>query len=463
MDKTSIGFRMRRTAAAVIIACAWLAGAGPAAYAQTAAVTTPPPNIVVPNYAGVPVGPYGGLESGAYTARADDPSAAWFNPAGLSRATGTQISGSAGLFQLTAVTPDNLSGSGGGSFQQLPNLVGFTAKVGKNLTLGFAALTASSWTQETDAQGINTSATAAQRFAYSADSDYSRRVIALSVGYSNGGPLRLGGGLAIAPVSLSLNGSVSDRIANSSTLTSLLVNSRASGSAVQINPLMGMQYDMSHMRFGALVQTPSFSILKSGVLTQDAELDGGGSSLGASVFDANATFEQHTPWQISGGAAYVGSRGELEFDLHGYTSVAAYSLLSTGQPIVVYSDTLTAAPVVTTKPYAGLTTASKGIVNVAVGGHVKILPEKQWLLHFGVATDRSPVADEDQVFTRVNLTSETVGVSGGLGKLQFSAGVHYSAGTSGDVTVRNLADGRSVTTTVNISSLGFIYSLAYTF
>jgi len=49
-------------------------------------LVTPPPNVVLPNSNGVPVGPFGGLEGGAYVARVDDPSAAWFNPAGLSSA-----------------------------------------------------------------------------------------------------------------------------------------------------------------------------------------------------------------------------------------------------------------------------------------------------------------------------------------------------------------------------------------
>src|SRR5678816_543035 len=60
------------------------------AVAQEQAVVTIPPNIVVPNYDSVATGPYGGLEGGAYVARTSDPSAAWFNPAGLSRSTGSQ-------------------------------------------------------------------------------------------------------------------------------------------------------------------------------------------------------------------------------------------------------------------------------------------------------------------------------------------------------------------------------------
>jgi hypothetical protein len=88
-------------------------------------VATVPPNVVLSNYDNVPVGPFGGLESSAYVARVGDPSAAWFNPAGLSRQTGMQISGSAGVYQWTAVSPQALPNIGGAR-RQLPSVVGFT-------------------------------------------------------------------------------------------------------------------------------------------------------------------------------------------------------------------------------------------------------------------------------------------------------------------------------------------------
>ena len=62
-------------------------------------VVTPPPNLVLANYDSVPVGPFGGLEGSAYAARVGDPSAAWFNPAGLSRQRTAQISGSGGVYR----------------------------------------------------------------------------------------------------------------------------------------------------------------------------------------------------------------------------------------------------------------------------------------------------------------------------------------------------------------------------
>ena len=86
---------------------------------------TPPANVLLPNYNSVPLGPNAGLEGAAYTARVGDPSAAWLNPAGLSRGEGSELSGSSGLYQLASVSASALPDSGG-SIQQLPSLVGFT-------------------------------------------------------------------------------------------------------------------------------------------------------------------------------------------------------------------------------------------------------------------------------------------------------------------------------------------------
>lgn len=68
--------RLRLSSVAASVLVASLA-ARPATAQTETAVVTPPPNVVLPNYAGVAAGPYGGLEGGAYVARANDPSAAW--------------------------------------------------------------------------------------------------------------------------------------------------------------------------------------------------------------------------------------------------------------------------------------------------------------------------------------------------------------------------------------------------
>src|SRR5262245_34923490 len=225
------------------------------AFAQAEPVTTPPPNLVVPNYNTVPVGPFAGLEGTAYAARVADPSASWFNPAGLARQTSAQISGSAGVYSRTSISPESLANRGG-SIQQLPNFVGFTMTLRENMTAGAALLTSNAWNQETDSERFADLATGQERFAYSADSEFSQRVSAISVGYRRAGGWRFGGGFSFSLTNLRLVQGASDRVADATGLQTLLVTSRVSGTDLQLRGQGGVQYDVSNWRLGGAVRTP---------------------------------------------------------------------------------------------------------------------------------------------------------------------------------------------------------------
>jgi hypothetical protein len=433
------------------------------ASAQVDQVATPPPNLVLSNYESVPVGPFGGLEGDAYVARVGDPSAAWFNPAGLARQNTAQISGSAGVYQRTSIAPESLPNRGG-SFQQLPNFVGFAFAPRPNLTVGAALVTTNAWNQETDSELISPVTGGQQRFGYSADSSFERRILALGAGYHEGGPWRFGGGLAFSIMSLRLVQSVSDRIADSTGLRSLLVSARASGSAFQIRSQFGAQYDTTRWRFGAAVRTPGLTLHRSGGVTLDGILDAGSASLGASVFDPEARFENHLPWEFQGGAAWVRERVQLEVNLQAYSSIDAYSMIATDQPVLIYGDAgANRPPTVFSQPFPGFTSASDGVVNISVGGHLRLMTDRDLRVHAGVGSNQSPVGDEDTVFNTVDLTTWTLGLSGSLGRFQFSGGFNLQSGTANDVTLRNLLNGQVVGSDIDVSMTGFIYSLAYQF
>ncbi|HMF97751.1 MAG TPA: hypothetical protein VKE96_25805 [Vicinamibacterales bacterium] len=441
-----------------------LALAATSASAQIDAVSTSPPNIVLPNYNGVPVGPYGGLEGVAYAARVTDPSAAWFNPAGLPVADSAQISGSAGVYQFTTIAPQALSSNNGGSLQQLPNFVGVTFKARPKLTVAVAALTTAAWNQETDSEVFLPADSPRERFAFSTDSDYSVRVLSLSAGFAGPGAWRVGGGLAFSLTSIRLVQSVGDRIADNSGLQSLLVTARATGSAVQFRSLGGVQYDHGPLRTGVVVRTPGLTMIKSGGITFDGVLAAGGASLGSSLFDSDAQFETHLPWEIQGGVAYVRARAQVEVDVQGFSSISPYSLISTGAPVRIYGSAGPGVPaVLTTRPFQGLTSAFDGVVNGSVGGHLALTSSGRLRLHGGVGSDRSPVADSDTVFNHANLYSWTLGLSGDVGKLQFGVGYNRRGGRAEDVRVQNLIERQAVHTPVEIHTGGLIYSIAYQF
>jgi len=433
------------------------------ALAQSPEVLTSPPNIVVPNYEGIPVGPFAGLEAGAYVARTDDPSAAWFNPAGLSRAKGAQISGSAGLYQYTKLSPSIYPGAGS-SVEHVPNLVGFTMQKGQ-LTLGAAILTPVSWSQTTNLEVFVPSGPNLERFAYSADSDFYRRVIATSAGYDSKKNWRIGGGLTFMYTSLKMAQTISDRIAEPTGLRTLLVSSVVRGSDMKIGAVGGIQVDVHpHIRVGGVLRTSGLSIYRSGTATLDGTDKNGAASEGASFFDPSAEFHYNVPFEMTGAIAYVGSRGEIETAVHGYTSVSPYSLISSPEEAILYHDNgLGGPPSFTKQAFAGLTSASKSIANVSVGGHYKLFADRELRLHFGVTTDMSPVAPEDQVFDKVDLLAWTVGLSGRLNRLTYAAGFNYRSGTSESITIRNLISSQPVNTEVGIRTMGMIYSVSYQF
>jgi hypothetical protein len=425
-------------------------------------VTAVPPNLLLSNYDSVPVGPSGGLEGSAFVARVGDPSATWFNPAGLSRQTTAEISGSAGVYEYTSVAPQSFSNTGG-SVQQLPNFAGFTFQVREGLTAGVVALTTNSWSQGMDMELIRPVTSGQERLAYSADSEFGRRIFATGVGYQRGA-WRAGGGFAFSQMDLRLVTSISDRIADMSGLRTVLVAARASGSALQLRTQGGVQFDTPHVRFGAAIRTPGLTIHRNGAVTLDGALDGPTASLGASLFDAEAEFEYRLPWEMHGGAAYVRDRVEVELNVQGYTPIAAYSMLSTGNPTLIYGDTGAGTPpTVVSRPFDGLTSASNGVVNVSLGGHVQVMRDRDFRIHTSFGSNQSPVAPEDEVFNKVDLLTWTLGVSGTIARFQFASGLNWRSGAANDILVRNLWNGESVQTNVDVRSVGFIYSIGYQF
>ena len=196
-------------------------------------------------------------------ARINDPSSSWFNPAGLAKRGAAEISGSAGVYQRTAVAPEALPNKGG-SIQQLPNFVGFTFVPKEGVTVGASLLSTNAWDQQTDSELISPIAGGQQRFAYSADSGFDQRVAAIAVGYRGSDSWRVGGGFAFSLMDLRLVQSVTERIADATGLRSVLIAARASGSALQLRGQGGAQYKTGRWSFGGALRTPGLTIHRSG-------------------------------------------------------------------------------------------------------------------------------------------------------------------------------------------------------
>ena len=426
-------------------------------------LVTPPPNVVLPNPNGIPVGPFGGLEGGAYVARVDDPSAAWFNPAGLSRAKTAQITGSAGLYQFTTVAPESLPNPGG-ALDQIPNLIGYSMNAVKTCTMGFAIVTNNHWNQETDSELIFGSEASGERFGYSADAEFTRRHLNLSGGCEKG-RWRYGAGAVFSVNSLRLVDTISDRLSSGTGLRTLLLTSRKSGSSLQLRPVLGVQYDWSsEFRLGFVMRTPAATLHRSGQYSADGTLSVSGTTRGLSVFDDEAEFTYKSPWEFQAGVAYIGQRAQAEFDVQQLTGLSSYTLLGTDNPLVIYNDNGQGGPpTVETRPFDGLSSGGRPVTNIAMGGQYQLSADHSYKIHVGFTTDNSPVHSSDEVFDRIDLNSWTFGLSGKASRLQFAGGLNIRSGESGNINVRDLLNGQPIVTSFKIRTTALIYSLSYEF
>ncbi|HEY1250617.1 MAG TPA: hypothetical protein VGH97_05470 [Thermoanaerobaculia bacterium] len=442
---------------------AWLAA--PPARPQN--IVPPPITITLPNYNTIPIGQMGALEGGAFAARVDDASANWFNPAGLSKATSSQISSSSGTYQFLSLVPKDLEGTDTGtSTEQVPALVGVVVKKmfgNPELTAGFAFTRTNSWTQSTTALRDRLAQTPPTLLTYSADSTFQRVEASAGLGYDPGCCWRVGAVLAGDVTTLDSQATFSTRDPLVNGLDAVQISGRASGSITHLRAAVGAQWEPTpEIRVGGLLRSPGIKLFRSGDLNADGLFTAGGQNgaqLSYTFFDKDPRFDYQLPFEAVLGAAWVRDRFELEVDGHFYAGHSPYDLFRSEQTATRITDPGGGAPpVVDQIPFQNIQADNKPIFNVAVGGHYALTANRVWLLHFGFSTDFSPVGDADQFFSRVNLYGVTLGFTGQTEHIVGSLGVNYVFGSSDNSTLAQLLD-----SDLKVRMIGVIYSLAYKF
>jgi len=436
------------------------------AVAQSTSVATPPPNVLLPNANGVPPGQTANLEGGAYVARADDSSSNWYNPAGLARASTSSVSATGGAYQGTTVKmsafPDE-----GGSFTHLPAVVGAVFKPQKGAsawTFGFSVIQSNYWNNAIATQLLISQAPTQERFGYTAASQFSRIQGSLAAAHDSSG-WRYGVALAAEFISLEKDQTASDSLQIQTGLSSLVGSSHFTGDVAQLRLTAGVQRDLSkEWKLGATVRLPGVALYSSGVATIEGVAAARGQNASVNLFAPDARFQYKVPLQAAVGVAYVRPRFEAELSVRATASQSSYSLFSSDASVTTVADDGRGGPPVTqVRPWTGLTSYPRGFADAAIGGHVVVTENGIWKLHFGYATNRSPVTSQDQVFNAVDLHAITVGIGGQVKHFQASLGLRYEFGTSADTVIHELPTGQPVTTNFSVRNLGAIYSFAYLF
>ena len=258
--------------------------------------------------------------------------------------------------------------------------------------------------------------------------------------------------------------SLSYRAETGSFIRTALASGRATGSQATLRLGLGTQADLCpEWKFGATLRTPGVRIFPSGFYAIDALNQNGAASQQVSFFDAEADFRYKDPWELAVGFAWVRPTFEIELNLKGQSGISAYEGFASTKSVLRMNDPGTGTPVVVTSPFPGVTFENRAILNVSLGGHLRLDEKGVWNLHAGFSTDRSPVGDGDAFFNRTNLTNVTIGVSGAAFHLAGSLGLSYQFGTTDDLTVPDLGGGDVARSTYKVSNFGILYSVSYAF
>jgi hypothetical protein len=458
-----------------------------AAAAQLAPVTnTPlglPKALVFPNYDNVLVGKEQAIEGGAYIARVNDPSASFYNPAGLVQAERAAIDASSTGYAYTKLT-SKLSGDSVTvtKFDDLPGYIGAVAPVpwsdARNVRIGFCITRASSWSPGAIDQSFAAPAQGFDRVSYASDASFDTKLYRIGVAWAPviDRSLRLGLSTAIAQTTYRNAVTLSGALPSGGQPSQFLETTRGTGTDTSIIFTIGAQWDVTEsITLGAIVRSPGFQLWSSSLVTSESANVTASSSSAEHFRDDAGTFRYKLPLETSLGAAYRFGRFELEADLRYHEAVPQYDFYQSGVPFQLLTSS-GGTTSVTTAPPPSVQYAAKRVINGAVGVRARLGDAPDWTArsysienrvvttaHLGFNTAFSPVADSRTSPLRsADLYTVTGGVDFQLAKFGFSLGAAYQFGTSAAQTAV-LGSTTIGQAEIALQTISLFYAISYEF
>lgn len=431
---------------------------------------TLPVTGIIPNYDRVAIGQNEALEGGAYVARTGDAGSNWYNPAGLALVDKVSLNAAGSGYEVTRTS---LEGLGTETSRTRFTPVGryFGLVVGRPIVKGNKVRLGVSFSQPVgwDPGVIESSIRftppggGEEILGFNTLVSFSTSMPTAAAGFRISDRLRLGASATLAITTLSISQLLADRVLVGSTAEALDRTVTVDGGNKQFIFAGGIQWEpIDHLKFGAQVRTPGLVLGGSATVVYERAQFGTDGTDDLVFRDPDAKFSYKYPLNLIGGVAWVDSGWALEVNLRYHGSIAAYDLLSserTGQR-VVYSPVTD--PVVTNPAFASVVQEAASVLNVAVGGSVRISPA--FRLHAGLFTDGSPVGNEaTSIFRKMDLTGGALGASLVVGRLAGSLGFTGSVGTSGPRDIGPSLGGATTETRIKVRTFAFIYALSYNF
>jgi len=465
--RTPSPFRRGRFSCAAGLLVAALIATPAAVQAQTPSVAVPP-NLILPNFDRLPIGQAEGIEAGAYLARTGDAGANWYNPAGLAKSEKSAVNASANAYEWTSTELEGLGEVAGRSRISSVGTL-FAAVLGsgplksQRWRLGFSIASPIVW-QPSRIDLVFDQQTGQEKVGYSSEGNFDVMMPALAVGFAPGGvtagKFRVGAGMGLAMTSLRTFQAASDRVTTTGSELVQIRSFAGDGSSWDMKFNAGVQWEAKpNLVLAARGATPSLRVRGSTQMNLQS-LVASGSQVKDLVFrDAEAEFRYKLPAEAQVGAAILGSKGQIEIDVHYYGAIDPYDLYSSTATGTL-DTTGSAGP--TTVTLAPTRNSNRSVVNVSVGGSYPL--SEHLRAHAGFASDRSPVPDEEQsIFRQIDLNRFTGGFSLAGTNLTGSLGFGYSFGSGTRSGVVTGSNGQPVETRLKVRTANLLFALSYSF
>jgi hypothetical protein len=430
-----------------------------------------PPTLLAPNYNRIFPGLTESIEAGAAMVRASTPPAIWYNPAGLVLSTRTTVNASVQGYQLSLFTGSGTfnGGTQESNIRTVPSFVGIVlgeeAIHLKNVRFGFGMSNPISWQQGITSTTDTPSST---KLFYGVNAEFEQYQAAAAVSWAVNDHFRLGFSLAIPYTYLSNGGQLSGTHATGQTLASSVRTASISGYNFHLLPSVSFQWEpLPWLGVGGMVAPPALRVFGSGGIT----LQGLGSvttsteatTRQVSLRDTSASFDYFIPAELSAGLAFHFGKVEFEVDAHWYLPTGPYTLFQSSATVTGISSVLGSPPKTTLLSFPPQVWGTRNVVNLNVGGSVK-LSELISILA-GFYSDHAPGNMASNIFQPFTFYGVRAGISFNSSSLSGSVGLGYEYGT----TTLHLTDDTGTTGPVTVAqsltlqTLSLLFALAYTF
>ena len=207
------------------------------------------------------------------------------------------------------------------------------------------------------------------------------------------------------------------------------------------------------------MRTPGVTLFRSGEYSFDGLATAGDATASLAFFDPDPRFDYELPFQARLGAAMgaraLPARARRHFRERGARATIFFE--RSGRRPSSWT-TAAARPSSSSVPSGGHRQRNRRRRQRRRRRQLRPDPDKVWKLHFGFNTDFSPVGDNDEFFSRVDLYSLTAGISGTVQGFTAALGVNYEFGDANNVPLADILD-----SDITIDSVAIIYSIAYKF